>query len=473
MVAIFTARKPLEQLAFEQSAGPDAFPDQHLYPDAQFKGPVLYSGRVRVTMPAPGGQVSFELLDGLYADGPIIAADEIFIETADLAIAGAWTVGTVTDPSADVDPLDPPAQIEIVQVDPENTSGSHATVAPNRTRGRIDTTVDARISAAVTLLNANLRARGTLGFSRSSDNLRQLTFQGVVAGTWGLGATVTGGTSGAVGKIVGLGPAINQGLGPDSFGFFITVDMGIDYAGAEWDVTTPDVVTSSSGGASGTLKSAPFAGRSTGVLFRPSSNNPAFASGRGTKMHATGGTMEIIFPDKIKFPAALPQNNNGIWIGDVLDIQDAPILGIFTVVGISGTDVANDTIRVDPPHNAADDPSEFISPIDVLYNPDVNPTPLLVSGLALDLLSAGAITITDGRSWADVGIQPGDDIRLVSVSGSNDGDIRFGRIDTNGSPPFNRGFLPGDLNTFGTGTDTVDIFLLRKGSYNPSDPAGP
>jgi len=467
MVAVFTARKPLEQIAFEKSAGLDAFPDQHLYPDAQFKGPILYEGRVRVTMPAPGGQVAFELLDGLYADGPIIATDEIFIETDDLAIAGAWTVGTVTDPSADVDPLDPPASIEIVQVDPENTSGSHATIAPNRTRGRIDTTVDARISAAVTLLNANLRARGTLGFSRSSDNLRQLTFQGVVAGTWGLGATVTGATSGAVGKIVGLGPGINQGLGPDSFGFFVVVDMGIDYAGAEWDTTTPEVVNSSTGGASGSLKSGSFAGRSTGVLFRPSSSNPAFASGRGTKMHATSGTVEIVFPDKIIFPSLLI--GHGVFLGDILDIQDPPIEGIFTVVETIGLQ----TVRVDPPHNAADDPSEFISPIDVLYNPDVNPTPLLVSGLSVDMLSAGVVDIDDGRSWPEIGVLPGDDIRVVSVSGTNDGDIRFGTITTNGPVAFNRGVLPGDLNTFGTGTDTFDVFLLRKGTNIPRSAVGP
>lgn len=467
MVAIFTARKPIEQIAFEKSAGIEPFPDQHLYPDAQFKGAVLYTGRVQVTMPAPGGQVAFELLDGTYADAGIVATDEIFIEADDLAIAGAWTVGTVTDPSADVDPLDPPATIEIVQIDPENTSGSHATIAPNRTRGRIDTTVDARISAAVTLLNANLRARGTLGFSRSSDNLRQLTFQGTVAGTWGLGATVTGGTSGAVGKIVGLGPAINQGLGPDSFGFFITVDMGIDYAGAEWDVGTPDVVTSSSGGASGTLKGAPFAGRSTGVLFRPSSNNPAFASGRGTKMHATSGTMELIFPDKIVFPSVL--TGHGVFLQDILDIDDAPVVGIFTVVEVIGAN----TVRLDPPHNAPDTPAEFLSPVNVLYNPDVNPTPLLVSGLAVDMLSAGTVTITDGRSWPDVGVLPGDDIRVVSLSGSNDGDIRFSVIDTNGAPAFNRGFLPGDLNSFGAGLDTFDVFRLRKGTNIPRNPSGP
>ena len=100
MVAIFTARKPIEQIAFEKSAGIEPFPDQHLYPDAQFKGAVLYTGRVQVTMPAPGGQVAFELLDGTYADAGIVATDEIFIEADDLAIAGAWTVGTVTDPSS-------------------------------------------------------------------------------------------------------------------------------------------------------------------------------------------------------------------------------------------------------------------------------------------------------------------------------------------------------------------------------------
>ncbi len=472
MVAIFTARKPIEQIAFEKSAGIEPFPDQHLYPDAQFKGAVLYSGRVQVTMPAPGGQVAFELLDGTYADAGIVATDEIFIETGDLAIAGAWTVGTVTDPSADVDPLDPPATIEIVQIDPENTSGSHATVAPNRTRGRIDTIVDARISAAVTLLNANLRARGTLGFSRSSDNLRQLTFQGVVAGTWGLGATVTGGTSGAVGKIVGLGPAINQGLGPDSFGFFITVDMGIDYAGAEWDVSTPDVVTSSSGAASGTLKGAPFAGRSTGVLFRPSSNNPAFASGRGSILYATSGGMELIGGDEIQFPAGIPSNNNGVFLGDIMDIDEVSISGIFTIVGFRTITNLNDTVRVDPPHGEPDG-AAFISPLNVLYNPDVNPTPLLVSGLEVSMVSIGVVDITDGRSWPDVGVLPGDDIRVVSLSGTNDGDIRFGTMALTFSPPFARGFLPGDLNSFGSGTDTFDVFLLRKGSYTPSDPNGP
>ena len=271
MVAIFTARKELQQLAFEKSAGPDAFPDQHLFPAAQFQVAPSYVGRMKVTSPAPGGPYTFELLDGTYAGAGIIAADEIFVETPSQWIGGAWTVGVVTDPSALMTPLDPPAQIEIVQVDPENTSGSHATVAPNRVRGGIDVTVDVRISDAITLTNNNLRSRGTLGFQiqGASDNLRQLTFQGAVAGTWDLGATATGGTSGAVGTIVGLGPAINQGLGPDAFGFFIVVDMGVDYAGAEFDTTTPEVVTSTGGDpGSGTLKSAPWAARSTGVLFR-------------------------------------------------------------------------------------------------------------------------------------------------------------------------------------------------------------
>ena len=271
MVAVFTPRKELQQLSAEQAAGPDAFPDQHLYPAAQFQGAASYVGRMKVTMPAPGGPYTFELLDGTYAGAGIIAADEIFVEADSLWISGAWTVGVVTDPSALMTPLDPPAQIEIVQVDPENTSGSHATVAPNRARGGIDVTVDVRISDAITLTTNNLRSRGTLGFQvqGASDNLRQLTFQGPVTGTWELGETATGGTSGAVGTIVGLGPAINQGLGPDAFGFFIVVDVGVDYAGAEFDVATPEVVTSTGGDpGSGTLKSAPFAARSTGVLFR-------------------------------------------------------------------------------------------------------------------------------------------------------------------------------------------------------------
>lgn len=466
MVAIFTARKPLEQIAFEKSAGIEVFPDQHLYPDAQFKGPVLYSGRVRVTMPAPGGQVSFELLDGLYADGPIIAADEIFIETADLAIAGAWTVGTVTDPSADVDPLDPPAQIEIVQIDPENTSGSHATVAPNRTRGRIDTTVDARISAAVTLLNANLRARGTLGFSNHTDNLRQLTFQGTVSGSWIIGSTVTGGTSGATGKVVGLGPAINQGLGPDSFGFFVVVDMGLDYAGPEWDVVTPDVVTSSNG-AVGTLKSAPFAGRSTGVLFRPQ-GNPAYISGAGITLFQTSGSLDFISPDLVRFPNPFVDFQNGIFIGDSVQFDDAPVAGqVFKVIDTLSTTPAQptwrDTIRVTPSHGQAATGS-FQSPIDVFYDPDLT-LELLATQVELDTSSPSLalITIADGRTWSGIGVNQGDDLRtLNSGNPANDVDFRVSQFQDINRPD-DRGVLPGNLSTvFVAGTDSMDIYRIKK-----------
>lgn len=253
MVAIFTPRKELAQLAAEKAAGPLTFPDQHLYPDAQFKGATLYEGRVRVTMAGPGQQVSFELLDGTYAGAGIVASDEIFVEADSAWIAGSWTVGTVSDPSAEVDPLDPPEEIEIVTAG----AGSYATVAPNRVRGAIDITVEARISAAIPLTTDNLRARGTLGFSAFSDNLRQLTFDGAVSGAPALGGTVTGGTSTATGTIVGLSPGITAG----GAGHWIVVDMGLDYAGPEFqggEAITGDVA--------GTLAADPLGARSFSPL---------------------------------------------------------------------------------------------------------------------------------------------------------------------------------------------------------------
>lgn len=288
MVAVFTPRKEIQQIAREKVRGVD-FPSAgtRYFPDAQIKGPVLYEGRIRVTTAA--GQVSFELLDGTYAAAGIIATDNIFVETEDLHVAGAWTVGTVSDPDAEVDPLDPPPVIEIVQIDPENTSGSHSTVEVNRTRGHVDTTVEGRISAAINFTTDNLRARGELGVSRSSDNLRQLTFEGAVSGRWDIGDTITGGTSGATGKIVGLGPRINTA--PQD-GVWLVVDMGVDYGGAEWDTATPDVVTASITGASGTLKTVDFAARSTGILFRQAGQFDAFvpAGAPGTLLGNMGGT---------------------------------------------------------------------------------------------------------------------------------------------------------------------------------------
>lgn len=468
MVAIFTARKELQQLAAEKAAGPNAFPDQHLYPAAQFKGAAKYVGRMRVTMPAPGGPITFELLDGTYAAAGIVATDEIFVETDSQWIGGAWTVGVVTDPSALAVPLDPPAQIEIVQVDPENTSGSHATVAPNRVRGAIDVTVDVRISDAITLTTNNLRTRGTLGFSRSSDNMRQLTFQGVVTGDWIIGDTVTGGTSGATGTIVGLGPGINQGLGPDAFGFFLMVDMGVDYAGAEFDDATPDVITATTTGASGTLKSGDLGERSTGILFRPQhGSNPAYTSGLGTKLFATSGFLEFYDGNKIEFPNAFVDQANGIYPGDSVLFDDPPIAGqVFSVVGLangpSGVPGGRNSIVVDPPHGVSGGHSQ--SPVTILYaGPAKVQETLLALAVDYDGTSPGTLNIeaTDGRTWSGIGVQLGDIIRTKNSANGNNFDLRAANFLT-ATNPNDRLFLPGDshLPFVGPYPETVDVYKL-------------
>jgi hypothetical protein len=419
MVAIFTARKELQQLAAEKAAGPNAFPEQNLYPAAQFKVAPKYVGRARITMPAPGGPFTMELLDGLYADGPIIAADEIFIETPSQWISGAWTVGVVTDPSALISPLDPAAAIEIVQVDPENTSGSHATVAPNRVRGGVDVTVDVRISDAITLVSNNLRARGTLGFSRSSDSLRQLTFAGTVSGDWRLGSVATGGTSGAVGVVVALSPGISQGL----VGNYVIVDMGVDYAGAEWSVaeavTTPE--------ASGTLDAGALFARSTGLVFRPAgefddfvplgfvanidpdgiSNMNVGANGLGDNKIQLGSgawTPRARIGDFVRMGNT--GNGNDGTFGPILAFEQAGPTADNTVV------FAADMPNADNAFTGDQVATEIVS--------DLTENTLVALDQASDIPIAGdpaiAVDFSGGPTWNGQGVYTGDIVEIIEAS---------------------------------------------------------
>ena len=61
MVAIFTPRKELQQLSAQKAAGSGAFPDQHLYPAAQFKVAPKYVGRARITMPLSAAKLAFPM----------------------------------------------------------------------------------------------------------------------------------------------------------------------------------------------------------------------------------------------------------------------------------------------------------------------------------------------------------------------------------------------------------------------------
>lgn len=264
MVATFTPQKELQERAFIRAAGPQTFPDQRLYPAAQFRGAVLYEGRIRVTTTA--GVISFELLDGTYAGAGISPTDEIFVETESGNIVGAWTVGTVADPSAEVTPLDPPEAVEVVQLDGTQVAvDSYDTQRPNLVRGAVDQTVDAVVSGAIELPNVNLRSRGTSGqwLQGASDNIRQLTFDGPITGGWDIGSAAIGATSGAVGTVVGLSPGISQG----GSGHWLLVDMGVDYAGFEY--TLGEVVDGSGANpGQGTLRADALGARSFSPLDR-------------------------------------------------------------------------------------------------------------------------------------------------------------------------------------------------------------
>ena len=255
MVAIFTPQPELQKFAFDLSKN-------QILPVAQFKGATQYEGRVRVRR-AANADVSFELLDDTWA-GAGIAENDIFVaEGGGIAVQGAWFLRTViAGEERNVDPVGPSPEIlntfvHAVSSDP---------ISPNFVRGVLDQIVDVRLSEFVALNSNNHRARGTLGNSilNSSDNLRQLTFDGVVSGTWELGDAVTGGTSGAVGTVVGLSPAITQG----GAGHWVIVDMGVDYAGAEW---TLGEVATSGGAATGTVGASALGARSISPLTKSGS----------------------------------------------------------------------------------------------------------------------------------------------------------------------------------------------------------
>lgn len=480
MVATFTPQQTLPQLAQKRAAqdpaGPSAIvPDpRHWYPSAQFKGPVLYEGPVRATMPAIGGPYTFELLEGTYAGAGIVATDIIFLETGDLSIVGAWQVASVSDPSAELTPVDPSPDLPCFMFDGSQlSSNSYNLIVPNRARGRRDSIVNVRISAAIQHEVVNLRARGSLGFTRSTDNLRQLVFDGVVTGTWVIGDTVTGDSSGAVGTIVGLGQAINAGLGPDASGYWITVDMGLRLPSeaplVEFDDATPESVTTGSTGATATLKDDPFGQRSTGVLFRPSGGISPYTAGLGTKLFATSGGLDFVFGGiGIKFPNAIVPQSNGIYVGDVLLFDDAPIAGrVFGVVDLvpGPGDPSNfrNVVITDPPHGQADGPTAQ-SPITIFYNPN-RPETLLATGVEYDASAPPQllITIADGRGWTEIGLKEGDNFRTKNSGNGNNFDLRAAQILTQNNPD-DRLHVPGDSFTPFSGPypDTFDVYKLEK-----------
>lgn len=254
MVAVFTPRQSLSQLAY--IAGQNA-----QLPDAQFKGPVLYEDELILRGP-PSAGFSMEPVADTWA-GIGIAEDDVFwLETASTRLAGVWQLRTViSGEQRNVDPIAPGAEVVA------DLSGSFSSdpVVPNRYRGVREQTITARLSAFVQLATINHRARGTLGeqIQGASDNLRQLNIFFSVTGTWALGDTITGGSSGAVGTLVAVSPKFSQG---GNFGRWLIVDMGVDYAGAEF--VAGEGVTATSGGSSFTVPIPRIGVRSISPLFR-------------------------------------------------------------------------------------------------------------------------------------------------------------------------------------------------------------
>lgn len=251
MVATFTPQTELQSFAHLISKN-------QILPAAQFKGATEYEGRVHVRR-ADNADVSFELLDDTWA-GAGIAENDIFVaEGGGIAVQGAWFLrSVVAGEQRNVDPVAPSPEIlhtliQAVSSDP---------ICPNFVRGVRDQIVDVRLSEFVALNSNNHRNRGTLGESLqgASDSLRQLTFDGAFTGEVALNLPVTGGTSGAVGTIVGCSPGITFG----GVGHWIIVDMGVDYAGAEY--TLGEAITSL--GFSAVLRSDALGARSISPLTR-------------------------------------------------------------------------------------------------------------------------------------------------------------------------------------------------------------
>ena len=454
MVAIFTPQPELQKFAYDLSKN-------QILPVAQFKGVTEYEGRVHVRR-AANGDVSFELLDDTWAGAGIAENDLFTVEGGGIAVQGTWFLRTViAGEQRNVDPVGPSPEI----LNTLTWAVSSDPISPNFVRGVRDQIVDVRISDFVTLNTNNHRARGTLGASLqgASDNLRQLTFAGAVAGSWIIGAPVVGGTSGAVGTVVDLSPGISQG----GVGHYVLVDMGVDYAGVEW--TLGEAVTSTTGGASGTLRADALGARSVSPLTRTRSDNPAIVSGLGTKLFATSGGLDFVFSGAgIKFPNAQVPLANGIYIGDAVEFDDAPIANqVFLVVDIvpGPGDPASfrNTIITDPPHGQADGPTSQ-APITILYDPNKQET-LLATAVEYDATSPGIVLITpaDGRTWTGIGLALGDNWRTKNSGNGNDFDLRLANLFTTNNPN-DRAFLPGDSHIpfAGPYPDTFDVYKLAK-----------
>ncbi len=292
MVAVFTPQTELQQARYAASKN-------FLLPANHFKGATKYAGRLHVRR-AANGDVTFEPLDDTWAGAGILENDLIAVVEPGLRVNGCWTLRTVVaGEERNVDPVDPPPEIvntlvEAVSSDP---------ISPNFTRGVRDQIIDVEISETIQLDTNNHRARGTLGFSAFSDNLRQLTFAGVLTGSPRLGDTITGGTSGAVGTVVGMSPGITQG----GAGHWIIVDMGVDYAGTEY-VGAEDVGL-------GTLESDPLGARSLSPLSpigterrsAPKPLVPPFASDTVNWWDATD--LSTLFEDQI---GTIPASDAGL-----------------------------------------------------------------------------------------------------------------------------------------------------------------
>lgn len=247
MAASFTPQPELQQFAYNLSKNA-------LLPAAQFKGAIHYEGRLQVRIDATTRAISMEPLDDTWA-GTTIAENDIFaVEGGGRAVHGCWQLrAVVAGEERNVDPIDPSP--EILASLPWAVSSDP--IYPNRLRGVLDQVVDVRLSDTIFFGSNNHRGRGTLGDTPFSDSLRQLTFAGPVTGTPALGVVVTGGTSGGTGTVVGLSPGITQG----GVGHWIIVDVGVDYAGAEFEAG--EAIT---GDMAGTLAAAPLGARSISPL---------------------------------------------------------------------------------------------------------------------------------------------------------------------------------------------------------------
>jgi len=458
MVAIFTPRKELQQVRYEDS-------QSDRLPAAQFKGAVLYEGDLRVRIDPATRAITMEPATPW---GDMEITENSFFAVEPLAgpigaaIAGLWQLRTVVaGEERNVDPLDSPRELLHTN---ENAQSSDP-IVPNRLRGVRDQTVAVRLSDSIQLNTNNHRARGTLGIqiAGASDSLRQLTFAGTVSGTWILGAPVVGGTSGAVGVVVALSPGISQG----GSGNWVIVDMGVDYAGAEW--ATPEVVTSTTGSASGTLRADALGARSISPLTRTRSDNPATISGLGTKLFATSGALDFVFNGTgIKFPNPFVTLQNGIYIGDSVMFDDPPIadqifLVVDTVPGPGDPSNFRNVIITDPPHGQADGPTSQ-APITILYDPSKQET-LLATAVEFDATSPGIVEITaaDGRTWTGIGLALGDNWRTKNSANGNNFDLRLANLFTQTNPN-DRAFLPGDshLPFAGPYPETFDVYKLAK-----------